>query len=184
MTGYFRSSKQVEVLARTISLLKDQNKNITYLCDPVIGDDHTGLYVDEAIALAIKDQLLPLADIITPNRFELAWLSRLDVENVADAEYAARCLTSKAVLASSIPASDGKIGTAYIDADDSLVVETRKRPSMPHGTGDLLSGLFIGNKLTCASIDDAMVKTMQTLENIMDDSATRRVLDFSRLADR
>ncbi len=44
------------------------------LCDPVIGD-HGGLYVPEAVATAIRDRLMPLATLATPNRFELAWLT-------------------------------------------------------------------------------------------------------------
>nr|WP_234827464.1 bifunctional hydroxymethylpyrimidine kinase/phosphomethylpyrimidine kinase [Sinorhizobium meliloti] len=48
------------------------NPALTYLCDPVVGP---GLYVPEAIAGVMRDQLLPMADIATPNPFELSWLT-------------------------------------------------------------------------------------------------------------
>jgi pyridoxine kinase len=74
VTGYFGSPDQVAPVARMIRHLKEKAPGLIYACDPVIGDSG-GLYVPVAIAEAIRDELLPLADIATPNRYELGWLS-------------------------------------------------------------------------------------------------------------
>jgi pyridoxine kinase len=75
MTGYFVDAAQVEVAAEAIARLKAANPDLLYVCDPVLGDDDPGLYVPEEVARAIGSRLVPLADVITPNRFELAWLA-------------------------------------------------------------------------------------------------------------
>ena len=59
-----------------------------YFCDPVLGDDPKGLYIAEEAARALAAKLVPLADVIFPNRFELAWLSSQPVTDVASAENA------------------------------------------------------------------------------------------------
>ena len=66
ITGYFASAEQIEIVAAFIAKLKCS----IVLIDPVLGD-HGKLYVGEAVAQAIRDKLLPLATIVTPNAFEL-----------------------------------------------------------------------------------------------------------------
>lgn len=63
--GYLPKPAHVDVVA---SALRDY-KGIVLL-DPVIGHHEKGLYVSEETARAIRDWLLPEAQIVTPNRFE------------------------------------------------------------------------------------------------------------------
>ena len=70
MTGYFANAAQVIAVANQIESLAKLNQALHVLVDPVIGD-HGALYVAEDVAEAIRDHLLPLATIITPNLFEL-----------------------------------------------------------------------------------------------------------------
>ncbi len=74
MTGYFADPAQVEAAAAIISSVKTKAPDLLVLVDPVMGDDGR-LYVPESIAVAIRDHLLPLASILTPNCFELGWLA-------------------------------------------------------------------------------------------------------------
>eukprot|EP01035_Chromulina_nebulosa_P055620 gene55620-76228_t len=79
ISGYFVETGQIEAVARLVRALKAKKPDLLYVCDPVIGD-LAGLYVPEEIAIAIRDQLLPLADIATPNRYELGWLTGVPLE--------------------------------------------------------------------------------------------------------
>jgi len=74
LTGYMANPAQAEAVSKLIRKLRTTSPALLYLCDPVIGD-REGLYVSEDIATTIRDQLLPLCGIATPNRFELAWLT-------------------------------------------------------------------------------------------------------------
>jgi pyridoxine kinase len=74
MTGYFASPGQVEAAAAVIRRLRGNDPDVVVLTDPVLGDDGR-LYVAEDVARAIRDHLVPLATILTPNAFELSWLT-------------------------------------------------------------------------------------------------------------
>lgn len=79
LTGYFGSADQVRSVAKLIQTMKERNPDLIYLCDPVMGDKG-GLYVPIETAQAIRDELVPLATVCTPNRYELAWMSGAELE--------------------------------------------------------------------------------------------------------
>ena len=168
MTGYFRDQHQIEVTARAIAGLKRRKPSLLYLCDPVLGDDHTDLYVPLPVATAIRDKLLPLADITTPNRFELQWLTGASVTSLADAKPAARSLPCPITLATSLPAPPGHLQTCVVERDRAASVTTVHRPDAPHGAGDILSGLFLAEMLASAQPQASLGRAMAALEHILD----------------
>ena len=70
MTGYIGSAEIADVVVDFVTRAKAQNPSLTYVCDPVMGDFRPGFYVKPAVRDAIATQLVPLADVLTPNRFE------------------------------------------------------------------------------------------------------------------
>lgn len=128
LTGYFADAEQVETAARFIAKFP----KALYLCDPVIGDDPKGLYVPESVAEAIRARLLPLAKILTPNRFEREWLG--DVAHVPE------------LMTTSLPEGENLI-TELQTPKARLRHATRKVAGVPHGTGDLLAGLYLAQRL-------------------------------------
>jgi pyridoxine kinase len=169
MTGYFVDEAQVEFAAEAIARLKGASPGLVYLCDPVLGDDVPGLYVPEAVAGAIRARLLPLADVIAPNRFELAWLTGGDVTGLASAAKVARGL-APSCLATSIPLGDDRIANMLVGGGTGWLVETRKRAKAPHGTGDLLSGLFLAHVLRGFGDSEALARSVGTVEAVIDAS--------------
>ena len=169
MTGYFVDEAQVGVAAEAIARLKHASPGVVYLCDPVLGDDVPGLYVPETVAGAIRARLLPLADVIAPNRFELAWLTGADVTGPASAARAARGL-AHTCLATSIPLGEDRIANVLVGSDTGWMVETRRRGRAPHGTGDLLSGLFLAHVLRGLGNREALVRSVGTVEAVIDAS--------------
>ncbi|HUQ38148.1 MAG TPA: bifunctional hydroxymethylpyrimidine kinase/phosphomethylpyrimidine kinase, partial [Aestuariivirga sp.] len=101
MTGYFASSDQIKVAASFIQKMKSKNPTLYVLVDPVLGDDGS-LYVSSEVAIAIRDELLPLASCITPNCFELGWLTGKPVSSKAEVLRASATLPHKEILATSI----------------------------------------------------------------------------------
>lgn len=180
MTGYFAADEQIHAVERTIRRMKQRAPALLYLCDPVIGDDPGGLYVPDAVARAVRERLLPLADIISPNRFELAWLSAHPVTSSASAIAAARALGCGEALATSIPVDDAKIATLAVTASDACQIEAAIRPGVPHGTGDLLSGLYLGNRLHGLGPATALMGSLTVLDRVIAASAGTPVLDLAR----
>ena len=144
LSGYLPSAAHVEFVTATVARVRQRRPDCRYLCDPVLGDDPKGLYIDKGAASAIRQLLLPLADVILPNRFELAWLSGVPVTSPAEAVSAARSLGVETAIATSIPSATGLLLTMQIDANHAIACAVARRTSVPNGTGDLLSALIAG----------------------------------------
>ena len=144
LTGYMPSVEHVRVAAQAIERVQKRRPDAVVLVDPIMGDDPKGLYIDSNAAIAIRDQLLPLASNITPNRFELAWLTASNVHTVADAIAAARCLSVRSVIATSIHDGPERLANVAVEGDVTHICRVEKLPDAPHGTGDMLSALYLG----------------------------------------
>lgn len=171
LTGYFVSVGQVEEVAR----LLDRVPVPYLLVDPVMGD-HGRLYIPQEVAEAIRDRLLPRATCLTPNGFELGWLSGHAVEDQASGIAASRALGVPEVLATSIPAGADRLATLLVTPDDVHAVVTPRLDHVPHGTGDFLSGLYLSHRLTQPP-QEALAAAMKTLARAIASSAGTSVLN-------
>lgn len=164
MTGYFASAAQVEVAAGTIARMAAENPQLTVCVDPVLGDDGA-LYVPGDVAHALRDTLLPLATITTPNLFELGWLTAS--APVADVATAARRLGVAECVVTSVPEGSNSLASVLVTAGQSHSVATPRKASVPHGTGDFLAGSYLGQRLANAApqaaLDAAMARLQQAI---------------------
>ena len=155
ISGYLGAADHAASVARAVRTVKARNPAAIYLLDPVFGDEG-GAYARPGVAEAMARDLLPLADIVTPNRFELASLTSRRIETAADAAAAARLLGRPLVLATSTPVSDSRIGTLAATGDEAFLVATTRVDAPPSGTGDLLAALVLAWRLKGADIPDAL----------------------------
>lgn len=143
LSGYLGAAHQAEGVARLVEALRADNSDLFYACDPVMGDAG-GLYVPEATAVAMRDRLLPLASLATPNRFELSWLCDAPLEtNEAILEAALSLGPPRMLVTSAIPMMRGSTGNLYLSGDSALLAEHRIIDNPPNGTGDLLAAVFL-----------------------------------------
>lgn len=153
LTGYFATPGQVEIAAETIRKVRELNDNPIIAVDPIIGDEGR-LYVSESVARAIRDHLLPLADFVTPNAFELGWLTRREVTDADSARRAVQKL-GKPALVSSIPAGD-EISVMYEDFSELRLRTHPRFDKSPKGAGDVLTAEFLLNRIAGAPTDVAL----------------------------
>ncbi|MBY5408773.1 pyridoxal kinase PdxY [Rhizobium leguminosarum] len=148
LSGYFGNAAQARSVARLIDALRQNNPELLYVCDPVMGD-LGGLYVPEATAEAIRDYLIPLASLATPNRYELAWLSGAALEdNSAIMEAALALGPSRMLVTSAVPMMAGGTGNLYLSGRHALLAEHRVVENPPNGLGDLLAAVFLSRLLS------------------------------------
>jgi pyridoxine kinase len=178
ITGYLPSPGHVRVAADIIRLLKAQ-RSIAYLCDPVLGDDAKGLYLDQPAALALRDELIAMADIATPNRFELGWLAGEDVQTIAAVQVAASALSVKTVIVTSAAQQDGRISTLMVHPEGNYVCDTAWQPDVPHGTGDFFAALVLGYWLNSESAPMALGRAAAAVDVAIAASAGRNELELS-----
>ena len=173
LTGYFASVGQVEEVASLLARI-----DVPFvLIDPVMGD-HGRLYIPQEVAEAIRDHLLPRANCLTPNGFELAWLSGLEVLDETGAIEAARALNVPEVLATSIPAGGDRLATLLVMPNEVHRIVTPSLPNVPHGTGDFLSGLYLAERLRLPP-HEALSAAMKILSRAIALSAGGTVLNVS-----
>lgn len=173
VTGYFGNAEQVAPVARLVRKLKEASPGLLFVCDPVIGDSG-GLYVKTEIAEAIRDQLIPIADIATPNRYELGWLSGAALETNNEVIDAALALGPRRVLVTSaVPMMAGGIGNLLLTDRLALLAEHRMVGNPPNGLGDLTSALFLARLMRGETDERALQMTIASVFEILARSVKR-----------
>ena len=159
LTGYLGDLAQVESVERLIKALKACNPNALVLCDPVIGD-HGRLFQSEVLATAVRDRLVPLADIVAPNRFELCWCTGSAANDNPSLVSAARRLGRPEVVVTSAFAGPGDIGNLVITGDRVHLASHVAVPSAPNGTGDVLAALYLAHRLSDEPPEEALRRSV------------------------
>ncbi len=181
LSGYLATPAQATAVAGFVSAVKAARPEAVYLCDPVIGDAG-GLYVEAAIAAAIRDILLPLADIITPNGFEAAWLAGQDYnpdDPSPDVQEIASRLGTPLTVVTSLPAlMRGQIANALIEKDTVTLAEHRRIKSDAKGTGDLFAAVFLGRLMQGHSARAALQMASATVADVVKATAPSGIGDL------
>jgi pyridoxine kinase len=181
LSGYLPTPEHVAFVAATVQRLRAGNPNLPYLCDPVIGDWPKGIYIDQHAAIAIRDQLLPLATTLTPNAFELGWLTGLSVVDVSSAKAAIRSLRSGLnTVATSVPDAEALANVVVADGY-SASLQVSKRVRVPHGTGDLLSALVCGRGMSGQTFPAAVADAVPEVEHVINASEGQEHLRMTAL---
>jgi pyridoxine kinase len=147
ITGHFSDPEQVEIAAGVIERVRGAERSDAWgarplvLVDPILGDAPRGLYVKYEVAEAVEKRLVPQADWITPNLWELGFLADREIATAADARDAVRAV-GKPALVTSAPAGPGEIGLLYVDKEEAVLFAHPKRETAPNGTGDLVTASF------------------------------------------
>ncbi|NQW10658.1 MAG: pyridoxal kinase [Alphaproteobacteria bacterium] len=164
-SGYLGEADTGRVLAKTLDTIRCAAPDAIYACDPVIGD-HGRVFVREGVENAIREELVPRAQIITPNAFELARLSGHRVETVGDAHAAAVTLLEwgpAVVIGTGIPDGD-HLAIVAVTADTNLIARSPWRDRPFFGTGDLFTALFLAHYLPASDPAAALAKAVAGLE--------------------
>jgi pyridoxine kinase len=142
ITGHFSSAEQVEIAADALARVKAAaERPPVVLVDPILGDEPKGLYVTAEVAQAVGSRLVPLADWITPNLWELAHLAGEPIGTAAAALAAARRL-GKPALVTSAPAGERETGALLVQGNDARLFAHPALAKVPSGTGDLVAASF------------------------------------------
>ncbi len=173
LSGYLGEASQADAVASLVRAVKKRNPDALYLCDPVMGDKG-GLYVPEEVAARQRDLLMPLADIATPNRHELEWMSGLALETAAAVAEAAFDAGPATMVVTSAPAlMSGSIGNLLVTADIAMAAEHRIIQRPPNGLGDLTAAVFLARLLDGQTATKALQTTTESVFEVLARSAKR-----------
>lgn len=146
LTGYIPSAAHVAVAVELIDRFEGGGPRV--VVDPVLGDYPNGLYIAQEAAEAVRDHLIPRADILTPNVFELSWLTCQNTRTLDAAAQAACKLVARSegaeVLVTSAPFEGAKTGVLAVTRSEIAAFQTPRAAQdhlVPHGVGDVFSAL-------------------------------------------
>jgi len=172
LSGYQGSPAIADVVLDAVARVKAANPAATYTCDPVMGNARSGCFVDPAIPPVIRERVVPAADLITPNQFELGFLTGLEpttLDEVLAAADAARAMGPSTVLVTSLEAvPEGEIGMLCVTDDGAWVVTTPLLPIKANGSGDVTAALFTAHLRTTGSPTDALSRTASSVYAVLE----------------
>ena len=173
LSGYLGDPGQAEAVASLVRAVKARNPNALYVCDPVMGD-LGGLYVPEETAVAIRDRLVPLADVATPNRYELEWMTGEKLADLRSTIAAALHAGPRMMLVTSAPSlMTGGTGNLLLTASEALLAEHRSIDRPPNGLGDLTGAVFLARLLSGVAAGKALQSTTASVFEILARTAKR-----------
>jgi pyridoxine kinase len=173
LSGYQGGDDIGAVILDAVALVKLRNPAAIYCCDPVLGDADVGSYVLPGIAEFMREQVVPAAQIITPNQFELTCLTGLPVatmDDVLDAADAARGLGPDIVLITSVVRGDappGMIDMVAVDAEGAWLVSTPRLARTFTGSGDVTAATFLAAQLRLQDLPKAVAHTAAVIYGLL-----------------
>lgn len=173
LSGYQGGEGIADVILDAVARVKAANPDAVYACDPVMGNAKSGCFVAPAIPILLRERVVPAADIITPNQFELGFLTETDPTDLAStlaSVDAARAMGPRTVLVTSVERPDrpeGTIEMLAVDDDGAWIVRTPHIPMKANGSGDVTAALFTAHYRSSGSASEALARTTSSVFDLL-----------------
>jgi pyridoxine kinase len=173
LSGYQGGEGIGEVIIDAVARVKAANPAAIYACDPVMGNAKSGCFVAPAIPILLRERVVPVADLITPNQFELGYLTDTEpdtLESTLASADLARAMGPSIVLVTSVERPDREEGTIEMLAvtdDGAWIVQTPLLPMKANGSGDVTAALFTAHYLRTRDAADALARTVSSVYDLL-----------------
>ena len=173
LSGYQGSEGIADVILDAVARIKDANPSAIYACDPVMGNAKSGCFVAPAIPVLLRERVVPAADLITPNQFELGYLTETEpdtLESTLASVDLARAMGPRTVLVTSVERPDREEGTLEMLAVDdrgAWIVSTPQLPMKANGSGDVTAALFTAHYRETGDAAEALARTASSVFDLL-----------------
>jgi pyridoxine kinase len=174
LSGYQGDPAVGAVILDAVAKVKQLNPGAAYCCDPVMGDVGRGMFVRPGIPEFMRDTVVPQADIVTPNHFELDFLAgrtTTTLDELLDAVDDVRSRGPRDVLVTSVLHGDvpeGRLDVVAVSDEGAWAVETPLLPITPNGCGDVTAALYLAHLRTTGSAAEALARTTSSVYGILE----------------
>lgn len=190
LSGYMGSAATIRQVAQAVATVRAASPGALYCCDPVMGDVGRGVFVQPGIPELMVETAVPLADIVTPNQFELELITGRKVASLAEAIAAARdviAMGPKVVVVTSLvtaeaPPDEIRVLAVTPDAAWTVTTPLLAFPIPLNGAGDALSALFLGHTLKGLATPDALSATVSGLFQLFAETQAAKTRELQLVA--
>lgn len=176
LSGYQGGADIGDAILDAVALTKERNPSAIYACDPVLGSALKGCFVNPEVQELIRDRVVPKADLITPNQFELGFLTGTDphsLEETLESVDLVRESGPSAVLVTSVMRPDAPEDTIEMLAvtdDGAWIVQTPLLPFRANGSGDVTAALFASSYVETGDARLALEKTAASVFQLLEET--------------
>jgi pyridoxine kinase len=169
LSGYQGSAGIADVIIDAVARVKAANPSAIYSCDPVMGNAKSGCFVAPEIPVLLRERVVPVADVITPNQFELGFLTETSpdtIESTLASVEAARAMGPRTVLVTSVERPDREPDTIemlVVDDAGAWIVQTPLLPMKANGSGDVTAALFTAHYRETGDAGVALARTASSV---------------------
>ena len=173
LSGYQGGSDIADAIVDTVRRIKAVNPKALYACDPVMGNAKSGCFVSDDIPPLLRDRVVPVADIITPNQFELGYLTDTEVSTLDETLAAvkkAQEMGPKTVLVTSVKRPEtpaDQIEMLAVDGERAFLLSTPLLPVKRNGSGDVTAALFTGHDVETHDVKEALRRTASSVYELL-----------------
>ena len=174
LSGYQGDPAVGAVILDAVARVKKLNPDAVYCCDPVMGDVGRGMFVRPGIPEFMRDTVLQQADILTPNHFELDFLSgrtTTTLDEVLAAVDVVRDRGPRDVLVTSVlhdGLAENSLDVVAVSDEGAWAVTTPLLPITPNGGGDVTAALYLAHLLGTGSAPDALGRTVASVFAVLE----------------
>ncbi|HEV7727875.1 MAG TPA: pyridoxal kinase PdxY [Modestobacter sp.] len=185
LSGYLGSADIGHAVVGSVAKVRAANPDAVYCCDPVMGDVGRGVFVRPGIPEFMRDVAVPVADVVTPNHYELDVLSGSttgSLASVKDAVAAVQALGPRVVVTTSLVAEDTPADAVDLLASEGgrhFRVRTPRLDLSVNGAGDALAALFLAHWLDTRSAGEALGRAAASVYGLLKqtaDAGSREIL--------
>lgn len=173
LSGYQGGEGIADVIIDVVERVKRANPDAVYACDPVMGNAKSGCFVAPAIPELLRERVVPVADILTPNQFELGFLTGTEPDGI-DSTLASADLVRergpRTILVTSVERPDREADTIemmVVDDAGAWIVQTPLIPMKANGSGDVTAALFTAHYRRSGDAADALARTASSVFDLL-----------------
>ena len=173
LSGYQGGEGIGDIIIDAVARVKAANPDAVYACDPVMGNAKSGCFVAPAIPILLREKVVPVADIITPNQFELGFLTGTEpdtLESTLASVDLAMAMGPRTVLVTSVERPDREEDTIEMLVADSAgawIVQTPRLPMKANGSGDVTAALFTAHYVETGDAKTALERTASSVFDLL-----------------
>ncbi|MBI2128479.1 MAG: bifunctional hydroxymethylpyrimidine kinase/phosphomethylpyrimidine kinase [Nitrosarchaeum sp.] len=151
--GMVYNSEIIKTIYRELKNIK-----IPIVLDPIIKSTTGGLLVEKRAIKDFKKFLIPLATVITPNKFEAEYLSEIKIDSKKSLQKAAKKIQDMGAKNVAITGleTNGQISDFILERENQYIISGKKIPKINHGSGCNYSSSLLFSLVNGASLKEAV----------------------------